>query len=113
MRSARPLYQRAVDLAVRRGHKEIAARFLAWEAYAEAEFGNPRLAREQATAAVAIARARDAMSVAACALARSGAQPQADALINELARRFPTHTLLNAVWLPAARARIPLRPRCS
>jgi tetratricopeptide (TPR) repeat protein len=77
------------------------------EALAEAHVGNYAEGRKKATAALALARDdRDTMVSVALTFALSGAVDEAQALADELAERFPTHTLLNAVWLPTVRAAI-------
>jgi hypothetical protein len=75
---------------------------------AEAEFGNQRFAREKADQAVAVARGRDTLMLAAVAYALAGHATGAQALSDELAKRFPTDTLANAVWLPASRLAVEL-----
>jgi predicted Zn-dependent protease len=54
--------------------------------------------------AVAFSDDRDTRAAAADALARAGDTSRSQKLIEELAREFPTDTLLNSVWLPVARA---------
>lgn len=74
MQQARQLREQAVEMAQRAGLKEVASGSLATLAECEALYGNLRPAREQAAAALA------------------------------LARRFPTTLLLHAVRLPVVRA---------
>lgn len=74
----------------------------------EAEFGNAQHARLDANAALDMARGGDARIVVLLALARAGDEKRAHALANDLAARFPADTLINGVWLPAARAQFQL-----
>ncbi len=104
MREARELFRQSIELAQRHSFKESAAFTAAIEALTEAEFGNNGRARERATAALAIARGVDVEATAAHALALSGDLRQAQALADDLAKRFPQDTLVNAVSLPLVRA---------
>jgi len=101
---ARELYRQAVELAQQHNSKERAAASAAEEALMEAEFGNNRQAREGAARALSIAHGRNALQIAAIALALSGNAPQAQAVIEECNKRFPADTRLNSVSLPTARA---------
>ncbi|MBI4481366.1 MAG: protein kinase [Acidobacteria bacterium] len=106
LRQARELYQRSVEFAQREKFKERAAFAVAEKALAESAFGNHRQAREGATAALDIAPGTGVEVVAAMALARSGALSQAQVLLEDLSKRHPTDTLLNAVALPIIEAAI-------
>jgi tetratricopeptide (TPR) repeat protein len=109
MAEARELYRRAIGLAQQRLPKAntVHAYEISIGALTEAQVGNYAEGRKKATAALALARDdRDTMIVAALTFALSGAVDEAQALADELAERFPTHTLLNAVWLPTVRAAI-------
>jgi serine/threonine protein kinase/tetratricopeptide (TPR) repeat protein len=106
LREARQLSRRAAELADRRNFKEVAAGLTAGEALAEANFGNFRQAREDATAALAIAGSPQAHFAAGNALVLAGAIDQAQLLVDESSKRFPTGTLFNAVFLPTFRANL-------
>ena len=54
--------------------------------------------------ALAASDDRDTRMQAADTLARAGDAVRSQKLIEQLAKEFPTDTLLNAVWLPVARA---------
>ena len=56
-----------------------------------------------------LARSRSILPSAALALGLAGEVGQAQKLIDELGRRFPSDTLMNAVWLPTARAAVEVR----
>ena len=80
--------------------KEAAARHAAVEAQTEADFGNYTQARQQAVRALAIARGRDSMAIAAEALAISGDVNQARGLARELGAAFPKDSLINRLFPP-------------
>ncbi|MBI4481367.1 MAG: protein kinase [Acidobacteria bacterium] len=106
LRKARGLFQRAVELARRSDFEEVAAGSVAMEALTEAVFGNVRQACDGAAAAVAIGRSREVLAVAAAAQAFSGNAGPAQALVDELGKRFPSDTLLSAVSVPTVRGAI-------
>ncbi len=108
LREARELYRRSAELSQRRGFKESAALTVALEASAEAEFGNATAARERVKEALAILRGVGVEALSAQALALSGDLRQAQELADDLARRFPTDTLVNAVSLPIIHGTIEL-----
>ena len=82
---------------------------MAVEAVTEAAVGNSRLARERAAAARALApRGMFAQVLAGDALAISGQADQALALADDLGKRFPQNTMVNAVAVPTIRASVEL-----
>jgi eukaryotic-like serine/threonine-protein kinase len=103
---ARELSRRAVEVARTNSQNETAAVWLLNSALREAEFGNPEQARSQAASALALAPTRDSQTLAALALARAGDPSQARRMADDLSKRFPLDTLLNAYWLPTIRAAI-------
>ena len=105
---ARETVRRATTLLLEGDLKDFASLMVAWEALAEAQFGNHALARAKARRALALARGRDTLMVAAPALALAGDVAAAQALAAELARDFPTDTLVNVVWRPATLAAVEL-----
>ncbi|MBI3665968.1 MAG: hypothetical protein HY236_07045, partial [Acidobacteria bacterium] len=104
LRAARESYRAASEMAQAGNEKENAATIIAEEAVREAICGNSRLAQDRAAAALALARTRNTIPQAALALALAGDSAQAQKIIDELARRYPSDTLLNAVSLPTAHA---------
>ncbi|MHC4696941.1 MAG: tetratricopeptide repeat protein, partial [Planctomycetota bacterium] len=109
LQEARVLFTQAVQLELRNNFKERAASTTASGALTEAGFGSAPEAREGAAAALAIARGRNAQWIAAQALAVAGDVDQAEALADDLGKRFPTHTLLHAVELPIIRGVIEMQ----
>ncbi|MBI3667025.1 MAG: protein kinase [Acidobacteria bacterium] len=104
MQKAREIFRRSVEAAQRNNLKEAAAGTTAQEALTEAAFGNFQKARDEVTQALGVARGKDTLQFAAIALALSGAAAQAQPLIDELGKRFPQDTVINAISLPTARA---------
>ncbi len=104
---ARSLSRRAADAAHRADLKEPAALWLADAALREAAFGNRDQLRQFATESGKIApNSRDAQILIALALARGGDASRAEAIADDLNRRFPVNTVVQAVWLPAIRAQM-------
>jgi tetratricopeptide (TPR) repeat protein len=109
LQRAREINQQAVRLSQRGNFKEHAGVMLAVEALTEAELGNPQLARERAAAALALApRGILAKRIVGEALGLSGQADKALALADELGKRFPQNTLLNAVGVPKIRTSVEL-----
>jgi tetratricopeptide (TPR) repeat protein len=101
---ARELSRKALAAAERDNRKEAAALWQANGALREAEFGNREQARENATAAMALAPTHDVQIVGALALARAGDAARAEALAADLSKRYPDDTYLHHYWLPSIRA---------
>jgi tetratricopeptide (TPR) repeat protein len=109
VQEAREFSRQAVELMQRRNLTENVASAVAREAGREALLGNRRRARERAAAALVMKGGVGPEIVACAALALAGAIDQAEALADDLGRRFPTDTLLNARGLPSIRAVIEIR----
>jgi len=105
---ARELCRQAVASAARAEKKEKVARYEADAAVREALFGNPSEARQRAVAALAPSTGRDALYVAALALALVGDGTRAQALADDLAKRFPKDTVVQFSYLPVLRAQVAL-----
>jgi eukaryotic-like serine/threonine-protein kinase len=105
---ARELSRRAVASAQHAEGKEAAAGYEGDAAVREALFSNPAEARHRAAAALMLSNGRDVQYGAALALALAGDAPRAQALANDLARRFPADTLVLFNFLPTIRALLTL-----
>jgi eukaryotic-like serine/threonine-protein kinase len=106
---ARSLSRRAADAALRADLKEPAALWLADAGLREAAFGNREQARQFAAESGKIApTSRDAQILVALAFARGGDAARAQAVVDDLNRRFPVNTIVQSVWLPSIRAQIEL-----
>jgi tetratricopeptide (TPR) repeat protein/predicted Ser/Thr protein kinase len=100
--------RRAVTSAMQTDLKEPAAVWQLEAAASEAELGNYAVARQDVTAALTQPSGWFVRAFAALVLARTGDTAYAQALIDELKRTYPQHTLLNFYWLPGAEAAIEL-----
>jgi tetratricopeptide (TPR) repeat protein len=105
---ARGLAQRAVGSAERVGAKETAARYEADAAVREALFGNTAEARQQTVAALRLSVSRDEQDEAVLALALAGDAARAQALADDLIKRFPENTLVRFIYVPMIHAQLAL-----
>ncbi len=108
---AREFSRRAVASAEHAREKETAASYEAEAALWEALFGNAAEARQQVAAALGLSNGRDVQYGAALALALAGDAPHAQALSDDLAKRFPEDTLVQFNYLPTIHAQLALRHR--
>src|SRR4029077_5315767 len=104
IQSARQGFAQAVSSAEKAGLKELAAGIRLVDASCWAEAVNQTPARQVAFQALSSSDDRDTRTQAADTLARAGDTIRSQKLIEQLAKEFPTDTLLNSVWLPVARA---------
>jgi len=106
LQKSRQLYRQSLELAQRQHLVEPAGLTAALEALTEAEFGNAGRARERAREALGMARGISTYGLAGEALAFSGDFRQAQAVADELARRFPKDTLVQSLSIPVIRAAV-------
>lgn len=106
LRKAREFIRQGADAAGRIGEKERAATYYATSALREALFGNADKAGQQATLAKGHASGRDVDYGMALALAYAGDARQAQALTDDLGRRFPEDTVVQFNYLPTLRAKL-------
>ncbi|HEY7058760.1 MAG TPA: protein kinase, partial [Vicinamibacterales bacterium] len=110
MREARAVYAQVTELAARRNLPETAAGYQAHLALAEALYGNQTAALDVAKASLfgEPARSRPSETVpryrAVAALALAGDTDRVEAIVKDMARRYPSSTLTNSVMLPVAEA---------
>jgi hypothetical protein len=107
LQEARKMSRLAVD-ASRQGEEERAGLSEAGEAVREALFGNAANGRNSAIATLQFPKSRETEYGAALALALSGDSEQAQALADDLQRRFPEATAVRFSFLPVLRARLAL-----
>ena len=93
---ARDFSRRAVASAERAAEKEKAASYEVDAALREALFGNAAAGRQRAAAALGLSIGRDVRYGAALALAMAGDAARAQALAEDLAKRFPEDTLCSS-----------------
>jgi hypothetical protein len=105
---AREFVRQAADSAGRAGEKERAATYYAVSALREALFGNADKAGRQAILAKKRASGRDMDYGLALALAYAGDAGQAQALADDLGKRFPEDTIIQFNYLPTLRAKLEL-----
>jgi eukaryotic-like serine/threonine-protein kinase len=106
---ARSLSRRASTAAQRFDLKEPAALWEADAALRDAAFGNREQMRQFASEAAKIApSSRDAQVLSALAFARTGDAARAQAIVEDVNRRFPVNTMIQSVWLPTIRAQLEL-----
>jgi len=98
--------QHAVEQAQQAEQRERAGLWEAGAAVRQALFGYVSEARERAKAALALSRNSEVEYGAALALAFSGDDSQAQALADDLEKRFPEDTTVRFNYLPVLRARI-------
>jgi len=109
LNQARDLTRKAMRAAELNDSKETAAYYGTEAAMREAEFGNQQQARDNANAALKLARNRDLEAMAALALARAGDATEAEKLVTRLDQDFPLDTLVQSYWLPSVRATVELQ----
>jgi eukaryotic-like serine/threonine-protein kinase len=105
---SRDLSLRAVDSAMRAQEKENAALFEANQSLLESLIGNKADARKHANSALGLSSGRDMRYEAALGLALAGEESRAQALANDLAKRFPDDTGVQLNYLPTIRAQVAL-----
>jgi eukaryotic-like serine/threonine-protein kinase len=104
---AREITKRAIDSAIRADNKEAGAIWQAIAAQREAVYGNAQVARRVAAGGLRLApNSQAAEAEAAFAFALAGHVAQARSLAQNLAARFPMHTQMQSIWLPAIRAQV-------
>jgi len=105
---AREFSRQAVASALKEGEKETASGYEADAALREALFGNPVEARQRASAALALASARDVEYGIALASALTdtskNSRAQITKRVDDLARRFPEDTVVQFNYLPTVNA---------
>ncbi|HZS10001.1 MAG TPA: winged helix-turn-helix domain-containing protein [Blastocatellia bacterium] len=108
LKQAREFLLRAQELEQRRGLNEVVAISRALAALRQAMAGQCEQVARETAEALSVERNLRSLRASARALALCGAGAQSQTLADELARRYPKDTLLNAVWLPVIRANIEL-----
>jgi tetratricopeptide (TPR) repeat protein len=102
--SAEELVARSTQVTDRLGFKQTTADTKAIWALQQAEVGNISQARTTAAASSTLAHGRRNLVLVAIALAMAGDVNRAQAIMDDLSRRFPTDTLLHNVGIPEVAA---------
>jgi serine/threonine protein kinase/tetratricopeptide (TPR) repeat protein len=109
---ARDLTRQATESAIRADSRETAAIWQENAALREAAFGNATEAKQFAAEGLKLTPASQGVAVeAALAYAMAGETARAESLAQDLDKRFPVDTLMQAVWLPPTRAQMALNRR--
>jgi serine/threonine protein kinase/tetratricopeptide (TPR) repeat protein len=104
--AAREFSRQAATSADRAGEKEVEAGCEATAALWEAFYGNASEARQHAAATLAKSNGRDAQYAAALSLAVIGDSARAQALAEDLQKRFPDDTVVRFNYLPTLHAQL-------
>jgi serine/threonine protein kinase/tetratricopeptide (TPR) repeat protein len=96
--------KKAIDLAQGRNQKELAARIQLDAALSEGAAGNCDAARQDANTALTFVKGKEQQSQASLVFAFCGDAARAATMIDDLAKRFPNDTQINAIALSLARA---------
>ncbi len=111
-RQAREFNARAVASAVRADNKETAAVYQANTALRQAVYGGAAEARQLAAEAPKLSPAsQGAEAESAIAFAIAGDTARAEALGQDLEKRFPLDTQMHTIWLPTIRAQVALNQK--
>jgi serine/threonine protein kinase/tetratricopeptide (TPR) repeat protein len=113
LRKARDFTRQAAASAERADQKETAASYLAEAALREAIVGNSNLAKEGASAALRLTNSRDVQFIAAMAYAAGGDASKAQALVDDVKKRFPEDSVAQFIEIPAIEGQIALAHRDS
>jgi len=112
LQRAREYTKRAVDSALRTDNKESAAAWLDNDALREAEYGDFSEAKQSASVAMNLtATDRPIVEESALALAMAGETARAESLMQGLAKRYPSDTLVKSLWGPVVDAQIAIEQK--
>jgi eukaryotic-like serine/threonine-protein kinase len=98
------LWQRADQVSVNAGAKDLAAAFLTFEGHTDALFGYPADARQKASQALALSNDPDVRTFAATIFATIGDVQQSAAIVAPVEHEFPENHFLQSVTIPEAKA---------
>jgi tetratricopeptide (TPR) repeat protein len=104
LQEAAKMLRRIGDLAQQAGNRERAAGFETRAALWEVFYGKKVTAKQEATAALALAKNREVQYGAALALAIAGDSSQAQTLTKDMESSFPEDTSVKFNYLPVVRA---------
>ena len=101
--------QRSVEAAIRSEANEVAASYLVENALRAAVLGQCAETKVAAARALEIVHTPISLTRASLALAWCGDTGAPARLMDELNKRYPRHTVVNRIWIPAIRAAIDLK----
>jgi len=104
IRAARQIMDRQITELRDQGHAEAAATTAAQMAFWESEIGDPSSAREYSAQSRNLFRGRDSSMLTALALLQAGDLKAGKSISDELAKRYPTNTAVQRIFVPLAKA---------
>jgi eukaryotic-like serine/threonine-protein kinase len=105
---SRDVQRRAADSAIAADEKETAASYLGNSAIRDAFVGDSSRAHQEAVAILTLSKGRDVQPVAALTFALANDSARAQALADDLSKRFPQDTLVQSIYLPLINSQIAL-----
>ena len=109
LRKAKEFSSTSIEMAERRELKEVAAQLAAGAAARNAQLHDCGSVKDNTAKALQLSHDRITLSLSAQALAVCGDAAQAKTLVDELARRFPTDSLINQVRIPLIEAHVEMQ----
>jgi serine/threonine protein kinase/tetratricopeptide (TPR) repeat protein len=104
VKAAHELWQRADQVSINAGAKDLAAQFLAIEGYTNALFGNPAEARQKLSQMLALSNDPDARTLAAVGFAMISDLQKSQAIAASVEHEFPENHFLQTLAIPQAKA---------
>jgi tetratricopeptide (TPR) repeat protein len=109
LHNAQQLTKQSLDSAIRADSKETGAIWLENAALRESAFGNLTQAKQSAVNALKLVpNSQNVVVEAALSFAQAGDTVRAEALAQDLNKRFPASTQIQSLWLPAINAQVAL-----
>jgi serine/threonine protein kinase/tetratricopeptide (TPR) repeat protein len=109
LHNAQQLTKQSLDSAIRADSKETGAIWLENAALRESAFGNLTQAKQSAVNALKLVpNSQNVVVEAALSFAQAGDTVRAEALAQDLNKRFPASTQIQSLWLPAIHAQVAL-----
>jgi serine/threonine protein kinase/tetratricopeptide (TPR) repeat protein len=104
VKAAHELWQRADQVSINAGAKDLAAQFLAIEGYTNALFGDSAEARQKLSQVLALSNDPDARTLSAVAFAMIGDVQKSQAIVAGIEHEFPENHFLQTLAIPEAKA---------
>jgi tetratricopeptide (TPR) repeat protein len=105
VKAGHDLWQRADQVSMSVGAKDLAAEFLTVEGYINALYGYPAAdARQKLSQALALSNGPDVRTLAATVFAMIGDVPQSSAMVASVQHEFPDNHFIQTVLIPQAKA---------
>ena len=104
VKAAHELWQRADQVSINAGAKDLAAQFLAIEGYTNALFGDSAEARQKLSQVLALSNDPDARTLSAVVFAMIGDVQKSQAIVAGVEHEFPENHFLQTLAIPEAKA---------